>query len=312
VDENTRIVITGAAGLLGQNTILMLRERGYRDIVAIDKHRGNLEILRRLNPGVRVVEADLAEPGPWEDELEGCGALLQLHAQITSTELADFTRNNEQATSLVLQAAGKHRVPHIVHISSSVVVSVADDFYTNTKKAQERQVDASGIPHCVLRPTLMFGWFDKKHLGWLSRFMAKTPVFPIPGSGKYLRQPLYVRDMAAVVIAAMRQRAEGSFNIIGREEIDYIDIIKAIRDVQKSRTLVVRIPYGLFKFLMDAYAAILGNPPFTSQQLAALTAGDYFTSDPWWDIFAVTPTPFREALRQTFGDGEYSAIVLQP
>jgi len=31
----------------------------------------------------------------------------------------------------------------------------------------------------------MFGWFDRKHLGWLSRFMKKVPVFPIPGHGHY-------------------------------------------------------------------------------------------------------------------------------
>ena len=40
----------------------------------------------------------------------------------------------------------------------------------------------------------MFGWFDRKHLGWLARFMCRVPVFPIPGSGEYLRQPLYVGD----------------------------------------------------------------------------------------------------------------------
>ena len=36
----------------------------------------------------------------------------------------------------------------------------------------------------ILRPTLMFGWFDRKHLGWLARFMQKAPVFPIHVPGK--------------------------------------------------------------------------------------------------------------------------------
>ena len=57
----------------------------------------------------------------------------------------------------------------------------------------------SNLSHCVARPTLMFGWFDPKHFGWLSRFMAKVPVFPIPGSGKYMRQPLYVIDFCRVL-----------------------------------------------------------------------------------------------------------------
>jgi uncharacterized protein YbjT (DUF2867 family) len=51
------------------------------------------------------------------------------------------------------------------------------DFYVRTKMDQEDLVVNSGVPCVVLRPTLMFGWFDRKHLGWLSRFMKRIPVF---------------------------------------------------------------------------------------------------------------------------------------
>jgi uncharacterized protein YbjT (DUF2867 family) len=70
-----------------------------------------------------------------------------------------------------------YRVPYAVNISSSVVNSKAVDDYTETKKAQEALTAASGIKQVVLRPTLMLGWFDRKHVGWLARFMQKTPVF---------------------------------------------------------------------------------------------------------------------------------------
>jgi len=312
MNKNSRIIITGASGLLGQNTILLLREKGYTNILAIDKHKENIAILRKLNPGLEVIEADLAESGQWQETFKDGDVLLQNHARITSLSLKEFQRDNEIATKNVLDAAKSHNIPYIVHISSSVVVSVADDFYTNTKKVQEKLVDECGIRYCSLRPPLMFGWFDKKHLGWLSRFMAKTPVFPIPGNGKYLRQPLWARDMAAVIIAAMEQQKEGNYNIIGREEITYIDIIRMIKKLKGLKTIIMCLPYRLFKFLMDFYAVFSKNPPFTSQQLAALTAGDYFTPDPWWDIFDVPYTPFEEALKMTFAKSEYSDIVLKP
>lgn len=35
--------------------------------------------------------------------------------------------------------------------------------------------------------------------------MQRIPVFPIPGDGKYLRQSLYARDMARIIIAAMEK-----------------------------------------------------------------------------------------------------------
>lgn len=231
MNKNIRIVITGAAGLLGQNTILLLGEQGYHNLLAIDKHHENIEILRKLNPGLEILEADLSERGKWQDAFKGAEVLLQMHALITSLKLEDFEKNTVQATAYVLEAARKYNVSYIVHISSSVVISAADDFYTNTKKKQDKLVAGSGIKYCALRPSLMFGWLDKKHLGWLSRFLKKTPVFPIPGNGKYLRQPVYARDMASVVIRAMEMQPEGNFNIIGREDINYIDIIKRIKKV---------------------------------------------------------------------------------
>jgi nucleoside-diphosphate-sugar epimerase len=312
MDKNSRIIITGASGLLGQNTILLLQEKGYTNLLALDKHHKNIEILRELNPNLEIIEADLSERSKWQDAFKGGDVLIQCHAKITSLSLDDFQRDNETATVYVLEAAKRHNISYIVHISSSVVIAISNDFYTQTKKAQDKLVEDSGIKHCALRPPLMFGWFDKKHLGWLSRLMEKLPIFPIPGNGKYLRQPLWARDMAAVMIAAVEQQPEGIYNIIGREEITYIDIIRRIKKAKGLRTVILCLPYGLFKFLMDFYALFSKNPPFTSQQLDALTAGDYFTPDPWWDIFNVPYTSFDEALKQTFEHPEYSKIVLEP
>src|SRR5262249_42494345 len=159
-DKGAKIVLTGAAGLVGQNLIVELKAQGYTRLVAIDKHEYNLAILCRLHPAVDTVLADLAEPGDWEQAFEGAACVVQLHAQITGKDPAEFVRNNLDATRCVLDAARRARVPYLVHISSSVVNSVANDDYTNTKKAQEALVVQSGLRHCILRPTLMFGWFD--------------------------------------------------------------------------------------------------------------------------------------------------------
>ena len=157
----------------------------------------------------------------------------------------------------------------------------------------------------------MFGWFDRKHLGWLSRFMQKTPVFPIPGSGRYMRQPLYAGDMSNIVISCMHSQITGTYNISGLEKIDYIDIIRTIKKSIKSKSVILKIPYSLFYFLLYVYAFFDKNPPFTTQQLAALVAHDEFEVIDWPNIFGVTPTPFAEAIDKTFNDPKYSKIVLE-
>lgn len=311
LSPESRIVITGAAGLVGQNLLLLLHERGYRQLVAIDRHAGNLAIAARLLPGLETVCADLAEPGEWQSALAGAAAVVQLHAQITGLLESDFERNNIEATRHVLAACQQHRVPYLVHVSSSVLHSVADDAYTRTKRAQEALVAASGISHCVLRPTLMFGWFDPKHFGWLSRFMEKVPVFPIPGDGRFLRQPLYNRDFCRVIIACLEQGIAGkAYDIVGAEDIAYIDIIRAIREAKDLLTLILPIPLVLFDALLRLYACFSARPPFTSSQLHALVAGDYFRGVDIAAEFGVQPTPFPEAIRETFTHPVYARIVV--
>lgn len=310
-DKNAKIVITGAAGLVGQNLIVELKQQGYANLVAIDKHAHNLRILQQLHPDVRTVLADLAEPGPWAEEFAHAGCVVQLHAQITGKTGAPFVRNNIDATRLVLDAIRRHGAPWLVHISSSVVNSVANDDYTNTKKAQEKLVVESGLRHCVLRPTLMFGWFDPKHLGWLSRFMEKTPVFPIPGNGRFMRQPLYERDFCRCIAVCIEREPEGQvYDIVGDTRIDYVDIIKTIKKVKRLRTLIVHIPIGFFAFLLRLYAIFSRKPPFTADQLKALSAGDDFKGVDTGAVFGVRQTEFADAIRESYCDPVYSKVVL--
>lgn len=312
LDNHDRIVITGAAGLVGQNLIALLREEGFDNIVAIDKHEQNLETLAGLHPGVQTVHADLADSGAWEQTLDGAAVLVMLQAQIAGLTADPFVRNNLTATERVLAAAGERGVGFLVHASSSVVNSVADDDYTRTKREQEELVKQCNLPYCILRPTLMFGWFDPKHLGWLARFMERVPVFPIPGHGRYMRQPLYNRDFCRAILSCMREQPAGAeFDLVGPDRIDYIDMIRAIRDVKGLKTPVVRIPYWLFDTLLRIYALFSARPPFTSEQLKALTAGDEFTGVDMEATFGFRPTPFRDALHETFTHPVYSQVKLE-
>lgn len=310
--SNQKILLPGGAGLVGQNLVAKLKAKGYTNIVVLDKHRPNLEVLKKVQPEIILEYADLAEPGGWQRHFEGADVVVMLQAQIGGNLLQEFVRNNIDSTKLILDTMKEHKVPYLVHISSSVLESVANDYYTNTKREQESMVLASGIPCPILRPTLMFGWFDRKHLGWLSRFMQKVPVFPIPGDGRYMRQPLYVGDFCNIIISCIENRIQGGvYNISGHEKIDYIDIIREIKRVTRARTAIVRIPYWLFYWLLWTWALFDKNPPFTTQQLAALVGKDEFEVIDWPSIFGVPYTPFARAIDETFNDPVYSKVVLE-
>ncbi len=309
---NKKIILPGGAGLVGQNLVARLKAKCYTNIVVLDKHRSNLAVLKQMQPDIVTEYADLAEQGEWQRHFDGADSVVMLQAQIGGNVYQDFVRNNIDSTRWVLEAMKMYHVPHLVHISSSVLESMADDYYTNTKREQEELVIASGIPCPVLRPTLMFGWFDRKHLGWLSRFMKKVPVFPIPGDGRYMRQPLYVGDFCNIIISCLENHIQdGVYNISGHEKLDYIDIIREIKRVTHVRTKIVKIPYWLFYSLLWTWALFDRDPPFTTQQLAALVGKDEFEVIDWPGIFGVPNTPFAKAIDETFNDPTYGKVVLE-
>jgi nucleoside-diphosphate-sugar epimerase len=307
-----KIIIPGGAGLVGQNLVARLKAKGYTNIVVLDKHLRNLEVLRKVQPDIKTVHADLAMPGVWVRHFKAADVVVMLQAQIGGNDYSEFVRNNVDASRVILETIKKYNVPQLIHISSSVVESVAEDFYTKTKKDQEKLVLESGINCPILRPTLMFGWFDRKHLGWLSRFMKKMPFFPIPGDGKFMRQPLYVGDFCNVIISCIENKINtGIYNITGHEQIDYIDIIREIKLATNAKTAVVKIPYHLFFVLLWLWGLFDKNPPFTTQQLAALAAKDEFELIDWPGIFGVPCTLFSDAIHETFCDPRYSRVVLE-
>jgi len=309
--KNKKIVITGAAGLVGQNLVLLLREQGYQHIVAIDKHTKNISTLVKLNPGIEIYSTDLAERGVWEDEFKGAAAVVILQAQITGLHEEDFKRNNVIANENILSACQKFKIPYLIQISSSVLHSKADDFYVQTKTAQEKTAVDSGLPYTILRPTLMFGWFDPKHFGWLSRFMERTPVFPVPGNGKYVRQPLYNRDFCRVIQYCLENQPVGkSYDIVGAEDIEYIEIIRRIKKIKGLKTRIINIPYWLFYILLRVYAIFDKHPPFTTSQLHALTVGDYFKGVNTQETFGIKLTPLQQAFEETFADSRYCDVVI--
>jgi nucleoside-diphosphate-sugar epimerase len=142
--------------------------------------------------------------------------------------------------------------------------------------------------------------------------MALTPVFPIPGDGRFMRQPLYERDFCRCILVCMERQPDGRvYDLVGDTRIDYVDIIRTIKKAKGLHTLIVHIPYGLFHALLRLYALFSRKPPFTADQLKALTAGDDFSGVDTYAEFGVRQTPFDEAVRESYCDPRYSHIVLK-
>ena len=297
-----KIVLAGGAGFVGKNLIdyLISHGRSPDDIFVIDKDAGALKEVEKK--GVQVVRADLSRRGKWFDVFYGADVVVNLEAQISSENYADFKKNNVDATRNVLDAMKKHGVKKIIHFSSAAVLSVRKDWYAETKKKGEELVIKSGIPFFVLRPSVMYGPYDDKNVGWFTNLAVKFPFFPIPGNGKYPRQPVFVEDVCALVDKMIEMEPTNeAYNI--NSDIVYFD--EMIREIIKNIgwRAMIYIPLPLFKLAVAAYRAVDRNFKFTLDQLDSLTSGDVFEDYPWWREFGVKKTKFSVGLKKTLKKG---------
>jgi len=297
--KSYKIVIPGGAGFVGRNLIRVMKEENFdmKEITVIDFSEKNMEYVKKFGP--KTVIADLAEKGEWEKEFEGKEFIINLAAQISSPTYEPFYRNNVLATKNVIEAAKKYGVEKIIHFSSAAVLSVRKDDYAKTKLEGQRLVEKSGLKYCIPQPSIMFGPTDDKNIGFLINFAKKFPFFPIPGHGRWPRQPIYIDDVCHMVINMLDDFPENKiFSLNGKDIVYFKDMIKAVFDEIGGFHFRLYLPVPVFKFAMMTYQKLTGNIQFTTDQVDSLVAGDVFPDYPWWEEFNVKTTTFREGVRK--------------
>ena len=309
-----KIFLPGGAGLVGINLITLIKLKNPEwELVVVDKKLDSIEIAKNLFPDVNFLCEDLSITvnQKWVDEIKDCDLCVMLQAEIGTINNNLFETNNITTTYQILKVLKKYKIKRLILISSSVVNSETNDLYTITKRRQEEIVLKEFPYSIVLRPTLMFGWFDRKHLGWLANLMIKVPLFPIPGKGNFIRQPLFVLDFCEIIKSCIDNNSiKGTYNITGLEKIKYLDLMRILRKVKSAWTVFIFLPIPTFNFLLKFWAFLTNKPVFTSSQLEALTAGDEFEVIDWPRIFNIKPTKLHDALMITHKHPKYSKIKM--
>lgn len=293
-----KILIAGGAGFVGRNLVRVMVKEGFNpeNIIIIDSNRDNLEYFAGIP--VKTVLADISKNGEWVKELKDVDYLINLAAQISSPKHEPFYNNNVLATKNLIEASKEANLRGILHFSSAAVLSVRMDDYAETKLKGQKLVMDSGLNYCIIQPSLMFGPTDDKNIGYLINFAQKFPFFPIPGSGKWPRQPIYIDDMCHIIISILNDFPENKiYSINGKEAIFFKDMIKAVLDEIDGFKFRLFMPIFLFKFGMKFYQTLIGSEEFTSDQVDSLTAEETFPDYPWWEEFNIKPTSFKEGVK---------------
>jgi len=286
------VAITGATGYVGSAVVRKLLRRDY-EVRALARRPERVGPLRDL--GVGIVEGDLADAGALRRLIEGAGAVIHLVGIIAEEGAQRFEAVHVEGTRAVVAAAKACGGPLVVHMSA---LGARDDpratVYHRTKWAAEGVVRASGLPHAILRPSLVAG-VGNVPLKMMVDMIRLAPLVPVIGDGRYEMQPVWLEDVAeAFALVLERPELRGTFELGGSERLTYHQMLDALEVALGVHRPRVRVPVGIARFAALAGAALPGVAPITPGQLQMLLEGSTTNDNALLQPFGVAPRPFAE------------------
>jgi uncharacterized protein YbjT (DUF2867 family) len=276
-----KVLLTGATGLLGGALLELLLAEGHevRCLVREGSPRAS-----RLDPRhTELARGDAGDARALSRALSGMDALLH----VAGIEYAPA----------VLEAARGMEALRLVAVSSTSAHS-AYASRSGPKLRMEELVRASELDYTIVRPSMIYGSELDKNMHRLLRFLDRSPLFPMFGSGENLWQPVYHEDCAKGVYEALvRPAAVGeSYDLPGAEPLTYLELVRTAAGTLGRKPRIIRVPLEPVRRALAAAEALRLPLPIRSEQVLRLREDKAYPYDRARRELGYTPRPFREGI----------------
>lgn len=242
--DDNRVFVTGVTSQLGREVCRILLENGV-SVVGLVRNAARAD---GLTPGMSLVEGACEDTQVYHDVLHSCRRVIHIAGM-------------HLAPSIIRACAGHGGLQCIAFISSTRVhfpdrlLSPAELEGKRTLLEQEANVASTSLPWTILRPTLIHSAMDRS----VSRFVARIEhgrIFPLPGSGNVVRQPISAADLAVSVTMALDATTtrQEIYDVPG-QDITLIDMINTIQQLVGRKAKLVRVP----RFAVAAVRALVSG-----------------------------------------------------
>lgn len=258
--------VTGAFGYSGRYIARRLLDAGQR-VITLTNSSG-----RAHDFGDRIQAHPLCFKDP-----EALARSLDSVAVLYNTYWVRFnhkTFNHADAvknTMILFDAAKQAGVGRIVHVSITNPSEDSPLEYFRGKARLERALKESGLPHTILRPTVLFGKEDIliNNIAWALR---KLPIFGVFGDGQYRLQPIHVDDLAQLAVEQGAATGDAVVNAIGPETFTYKELVEAVGVAIGKRRPIIGAPPAMGLFVASVLGRLVDDVMITREEVAGLMA----------------------------------------
>ena len=242
--EISTIAITGANGFVAKNLRNFL-SKNHIKVIAIAR-----KTFQKHHTETVVYSKTLLEKG-LQNKLRNCDALVHLIGIGKQSSKYNF-EDNIDLTKNMIKTCKKSGIKKIVYISGLGVTKNSRSDYFISKYKAEQEIINSGLNYTIFRPSYIVGKKD-----YLSKFILKQikkGIVIIPGSGKYHLQPIFVEDVAKIIVESISEKKFSNkiLDLVGPEIIKFEDFVRYF--VKNKKTRIQKIN------LESVYHDALHNP----------------------------------------------------
>jgi dTDP-glucose 4,6-dehydratase len=319
-----RVLVTGGAGFIGSHYVRTMLSGGYpgfedAEVTVFDKltYAGNLANLAPVadNPRYRFVRGDICVPADLDAALPGQDVVVNFaaesHVDRSITGAAGFVLTNVLGAQQVFEAALRHRVRRVVHVSTDEVYGSIDEGswteghllepnspYSAAKAGSDliarAYAQTYGLDISITRCSNNYGpyHFPEKVIPLFVTNLLDGHRVPLYGAGANVRDWLFVDDHCRGIQLVLEQGAAGEFyNIGGGRELSNKELTeKLLAATGRDWSLVENIvdPRGGghdLRYSVDySKTAALGYAPrMPFEDGLALTVQWYRDNRAWWE-----------------------------
>jgi len=216
---STNVAVTGANGFVGKNVRKFLYKNKVRVLGISRKNFG------KYSTETKAQSKNLLEQR-LQKKLKSYDVLVHLIGIGIESSGSTFEEINVNLTKNTIKLCKKSGVKKIIYISGLGVSKNNTSNYFTSKYKAEQEIINSGLDYTIFRASYIIGKTD--HLTKSLSKQMKKGVIIIPGSGKYQLQPIFVEDVAKIILKSIIEKkfSKKILDLVGPRKISFEDFVK--------------------------------------------------------------------------------------